>query len=57
MDLGFLISFTCLPKRVFYFLWNKQHYKMNIAEGKKTSSDSTSALLPGLIGVFLSILE
>jgi hypothetical protein len=29
---------------------------MNIAEGK-TASDSTSALLTGLIGVFLSILE
>jgi hypothetical protein len=30
---------------------------MNIAEGKNLASDSASALITGLIGVFLSILE
>jgi hypothetical protein len=30
---------------------------MNIAEGKKNLADSASALITGLIGVFLSILN
>jgi hypothetical protein len=55
---GFLVSFTAFLSVFFYFLWNKQHYKMNIAEGKKNlASDSASALITGLIGVFLSILN